>query len=100
MSDVDKAPKGDIEYFDDDEDGKNISIELADDEDNALLESDSSNKNEGNINSKNTANPNSKTNIIAQDTLYQNEDKEEQVGTKPNPNGFFAETKSEKACSV
>lgn len=28
------------------------------------------------------------------------EDAEELVGSRPNPNGFFAETKSEKACSV
>jgi hypothetical protein len=29
-----------------------------------------------------------------------NEQTIEQSFTKPNPNGFFAETKSEKACSV
>ena len=30
----------------------------------------------------------------------ENQDYEEPAGSKPNPKGFFAETKSEKACSV
>ena len=40
-----------------------------------------------------------KTKNNAQDTEIENE-QEAMVGTKPNPNGFFSETKSEKACSV
>jgi hypothetical protein len=100
MSEVDKTPKVDSEYFDNYEDDK-FDVTLLNENDNSrAVSSNSSNNNDINANGVNNVYPSSITKTIAQDALKRNETNTEQVGTRPNPNGFFAETKSEKACSV
>jgi hypothetical protein len=64
-------------------------MEFESNEEDLVLDSQNSTTEEGDV----------KTNFIPQDTIS-NQQKNSTEGTSPNPNGFFAETKSEKACSV
>jgi hypothetical protein len=100
MSEVDKTPEADSEYFDNYEDDKFARTLLNENHDSSAINSNSSDNNDINANGVNNVYPSSITKTIAQDAQKRNETDTEQVGTKPNPNGFFAETKSEKACSV
>ena len=52
------------------------------------------------IDESNNFNTNSLNIIAERNESIENQEYEEQVGSKPNPKGFFAETKSEKAWSV
>lgn len=79
--------------------------EQRDDLDEIPDERDSQEQSSGILNSKPNDTTGDSTDELKLESNYEdfnskNQDAEEATGTRPDPNGFFSETKSEKACSV